>query len=117
MSGEDLWVVPLGLLLGYWVVSAVLLRFRESPVLGADSPGEAGGEPQRRNKEIEWSAVLGVSTDADVDTIREAYRRVIVQYHPDKVAALGPELQRLAAEKTREINVAYQEAMRSRRVT
>jgi hypothetical protein len=52
-------------------------------------------------------AVLGVPPDATLDQIKTAYRALIVQYHPDKVAQLGPELRQLAAEKSRQINDAY----------
>jgi len=53
-------------------------------------------------------AVLGVQRGASRDEIREAYKRVVQQYHPDKVAHLGRELQQLALEKTKEINRAYE---------
>jgi DnaJ like chaperone protein len=54
-------------------------------------------------------AILGVSRDDDVDTIKQAYRRLISQHHPDKLASRGlsPEMLRLAEEKTVEIRSAY----------
>ena len=33
----------------------------------------------------------------------------VTQYHPDKVAQLGPKLQALAAEETRQLNQAWSE--------
>jgi hypothetical protein len=51
--------------------------------------------------------VLGVGVGASQQEMRTAYREKISQYHPDKVAALGPELKALAEEKTKEINRAY----------
>ena len=51
--------------------------------------------------------VLGVdpaASDAEIDT---AYRRLMSQYHPDKVAGAAPELQAAAEKKTAEINAAY----------
>jgi DnaJ-domain-containing protein 1 len=36
------------------------------------------------------------------------------QYHPDRVATLGPELQAMAEEKAKQINCAY-ETLRGRR--
>lgn len=51
--------------------------------------------------------VLGVALGASRQEMRTAYREKISQYHPDKVAALGPELKALAEEKTKEINRAY----------
>jgi restriction system protein len=51
--------------------------------------------------------VLGLSRNATREEIRAAYRALIVQYHPDKVAQLGPELRQLATEKSAQINEAY----------
>jgi hypothetical protein len=57
-------------------------------------------------------AILGVPPNASQTQIRAAYRELVAQYHPDKVAQLGPELQRLAARKTQQINDAYRSLKR-----
>ena len=44
------------------------------------------------------------ASDAEVDL---AYRRLISQYHPDKLSGAAPELQRQAETKARDINTAY----------
>lgn len=44
--------------------------------------------------------------------IRAAYRREMTNYHPDKVAHLGNDLQELAKNKTQEINQAYEQLTR-----
>lgn len=54
-------------------------------------------------------AVLGVSPNASPEEIRAAYRREMVNDHPDKVAHLGKELQEFAKTKAQEINRAYEE--------
>ena len=41
------------------------------------------------------------------EEIRAAYQKLIQKYHPDRVADLGPELQELAAQRTKELNAAY----------
>jgi curved DNA-binding protein CbpA len=51
--------------------------------------------------------VLEVIPTASAETIHAAYRSLILRYHPDKVAALGPELQVVANARTKEINFAY----------
>lgn len=51
--------------------------------------------------------ILGVPPDADHQKIRTAYRELANQYHPDKVAHLGKEFQKLAEERFKEIQQAY----------
>lgn len=57
--------------------------------------------------------VLGLPSGASQEAIRAAYRRLAAQYHPDKVAHLGPEFQLLAESKFKVIQGAY-DALRSR---
>lgn len=52
--------------------------------------------------------ILGVSPSDDIETIKKAYRELANKYHPDRVANLGPEIQKLAEEKFKAINEAYQ---------
>ena len=59
-----------------------------------------------------WNEVLGVAADATPDEIQAAYRTLMSQYHPDKVASLGEELQVLAERKSKEISAAYREGMK-----
>lgn len=49
--------------------------------------------------------VLGVSENADEETIKKAYRELVKKYHPDKY--VNNPLADLAAEKMKEINQAY----------
>jgi hypothetical protein len=51
--------------------------------------------------------ILGVAPGASKEQIRAAYLTRVAQYHPDKVAALGPELRLLAEQMTKQINGAY----------
>jgi hypothetical protein len=51
--------------------------------------------------------LIGVDSSADAETIKKAFRRVITQYHPDKVTHLGVEFQELASIRAAELTTAY----------
>jgi DnaJ-domain-containing protein 1 len=60
-------------------------------------------------------AVLGVPRGASVEAVTQAYRERLKEYHPDRVANLGRELQELAHQKTLDIQRAYAELTRARK--
>ena len=51
--------------------------------------------------------VLGLTSNATLEEVAAAYRHMAQMYHPDKVAGLGPELQKLAEDRMKEINAAH----------
>ena len=51
--------------------------------------------------------VLEISPSATDDEVRSAYRRMAMKYHPDRVATLGPAVQKAAEEKFKKIQEAY----------
>ncbi|MBR1539237.1 MAG: TerB family tellurite resistance protein [Bacteroidales bacterium] len=59
-------------------------------------------------------AVLEISPSASDDEVKSAYRRMAMKNHPDKVATLGPEVQKAAAEKFRKIQEAYETIKKER---
>ena len=78
----------------------------------ASRTASASSNPTPRS----WCQVLEVSSVANIEDIRQAYKRKIRQYHPDKVASLGPEFTTIAEAKAKEINEAYQKACAERGV-
>lgn len=88
-------------------------------LLRVASPGAAGGggAPSRARIESAYAA-LGVTPESSDNEIKRAYRRLMSQNHPDKLAARGlPESMReIAEERTREINSAYDLIKEARRV-
>jgi uncharacterized membrane protein YkvA (DUF1232 family) len=57
-------------------------------------------------------AVLGIRRGASREEVAQAYREQMKLYHPDRVAELGEDLQRVAHQKSIEIQRAYQEVTR-----
>lgn len=58
--------------------------------------------------------VLEVSPSATDAEIKSAYRRMAMKNHPDKVATLGPDVQKAAEEKFRQVQEAYETIKRER---
>jgi DnaJ like chaperone protein len=58
--------------------------------------------------------VLGIQPDAEIEEIKTAYRALSLKHHPDKVANLGPEFVKVAEEKFKAIQSAYEEIRRER---
>lgn len=114
MSGLEITVIVAGLLIGYWLVSSVTQKKRSA----REQPGFSEGTFTEQSKPVatdvnaSWSQILQVGENASLEDIRRAYKTQISQYHPDKVAALGVELQLLAEKKSKEITQAYRTALK-----
>lgn len=53
-------------------------------------------------------SILGLASLPTVESLKQSYREKIKEYHPDRVAHLGPEIRIVAEKKTKEINAAYE---------
>lgn len=133
MTGTEILVILGGLGIGFWAVNSHLAPKEEKPK-GAkqtssdsssshqQSANNSGQSHQSRQKEEQkpeekdistsWHRILEVPQSASADDIAKSYKQKIRQYHPDKVASLGPELQELAEKKSKEINTAYDYAIK-----
>ncbi len=58
--------------------------------------------------------VLGVSPSATDDEVRRAYRKLALEHHPDRVAALGEDVRKAAEVKFQQINAAKELIFKSR---
>ncbi|MDQ6968950.1 MAG: HEAT repeat domain-containing protein [Mariprofundus sp.] len=61
-----------------------------------------------------WFEILQIKPDANVTTIKRSFRKLLKQYHPDKVDALGTEFKLLAEEKTRLLTWALRSGLKQR---
>lgn len=120
-----------GGLIGYWIVSSFLTNRDKNHHQTSNNassaqnsreqnrPGDPSGDEDPRrfdNDDVpsSWFRILGTTESATSNEIAIAYKLKISQYHPDKVATLGPELQELAESKSKQINAAYDYALRLR---
>ena len=58
--------------------------------------------------------ILGVSQDASVDEIKARWKKLIVIYHPDKLANASEKEKKIATKRMAEINLAYQEIVKAK---
>jgi DnaJ-class molecular chaperone len=58
---------------------------------------------------------LGLTEDASDAEVERAYRRLIAQYHPDKLVGVADDLRAQAEDKARRINAAYEAIQKQRR--
>jgi DnaJ like chaperone protein len=59
-------------------------------------------------------SILGLEPTASDEEIKKAYRKMAIEYHPDKVAYLGEDVQRSANEKFKKLNQAYESIKKER---
>ena len=58
--------------------------------------------------------ILELEPNASDDELKKAYRKMAAKYHPDKVNHLGNDLKKLAEEKFKSLNEAYQNIKKER---
>jgi hypothetical protein len=81
------------------------------------SPGTSSrphASPPRESGEQDPYLVLGISRDTPHGEARRAFRALVAQYHPDKVAHMAPEFRTLAETRTRELTQAWERIQRER---
>ena len=58
--------------------------------------------------------MLNLKKTATDSEIKKAYRKLAIEYHPDKVANLGEEYQKAAKEKFQKVQEAYEQIKKER---
>lgn len=88
--------------------SQAQLEQRLSMQGGANHFNQSGFATVERIKDA--YLILGLTEDANGQQIKRAYRKLMNEHHPDKLAASGlpPEMMELAKQKAQEIQAAYE---------
>ena len=68
-------------------------------------------EANENNADDSWFAVLGLSPAATIEDVKNAYKTMIKQNHPDRVHGMAPVFRALAEAETKKINAAYRQAL------
>ncbi len=58
--------------------------------------------------------ILEIAPEATNEEVKKAYRRLAIEYHPDKVNHLGEDIHKAATEKFQTLNAAYEEIKKQR---
>jgi preprotein translocase subunit Sec63 len=103
VEGFELIAIVVFFLIGYWIVDFFWPKKKAGPEPQAAVPAQEAAP---------WHEILGVSPQASVEQIREAYLRKSEEHHPERVADQGPEARDAAQRMTRKINDAFEQAMR-----
>ncbi|MEK6244900.1 MAG: J domain-containing protein [Pseudomonadota bacterium] len=111
MDGYELIAVVVFFMVGYWAVDFFWPKKKADAAPPAPAPMAGNAAPAEN---APWHEVLGVPSDATLEQIRKAYEEKSAEYHPDRVAGMGPEFRETAMRLTRRVNDAFDEAMRSR---
>ncbi len=118
MTDNEIIVIVGGLLFGYLIVTS-LFNMKSATKTGAysnkDRTYHKAPDNDNSGEKNKWFRILEVSEDASQEQITIAYKQKIGQYHPDKVAKMGAEIRELAEFKSKQINAAYDYAVKLRR--
>jgi DnaJ-domain-containing protein 1 len=67
--------------------------------------------PDEIEKDEDWIRILGVSESATIQEVKDAYKTLIKQNHPDRVQGMSQAFKKLAEIEKKKINAAYRQAL------
>ena len=108
---EERMIARIGAIFGLGDYEMASLRARHAAGPGTGAAGDGGWGA------ADAYAVLGVEPGASDDELRAAHRKLVVTYHPDKLASKGlpEEFMELANDRLAAINAAYETVTKERR--
>jgi len=128
MKFNDIVIICIFAFIGYLVVASIINTLQERKSSRAENNNGDGirhdsaasnndtnsSASPLKPRTLIWHEVLNIPESATLDQIKSAYKRLITQYHPDKVADMAKEIRDLAEVRSKEINAAYEHAIKLR---
>lgn len=59
--------------------------------------------------------ILNISPFSSDSEIESSYKKLVLQFHPDKTLNMGPDLRKLSEQRMKEINSAYDDIKKQRK--
>jgi hypothetical protein len=85
-------------------------RHGDAPASDQADADESEASPESAEPRA-WFMVLGVSPSATIEEVKQAYKVLLKQNHPDRVYSMSAAFKELAEVETKKLNVAYEEAL------
>jgi hypothetical protein len=73
-----------------------------------DDSSQSSSTPASEANVAQALSTLGIQPNASIDDMKKAYKKLMMQYHPDRVSSLDANAQNTARDKAQRINHAYQ---------
>ena len=110
---EERMIAEIGAIFGFGGYEMASLRARHASGSGGSQSGAAGDRGA-----ADAYAVLGVEPGVSDEELRAAHRKLVLTYHPDKLASKGlpEEFMALANDRLAAINAAYETVTKERRL-
>src|SRR5262245_45189800 len=102
----------IGFIVIWYLMGMITERFSMGGAPAQEPAREPAQEPAQQPSRPEWADVLGVAPDASRDDVKRAYLQKIKEFEPGRLAALGPEMRKLAEQRLQQINLAFDAAER-----
>lgn len=105
--------IGIGMNLGFNEIKSII-----ASIYSELSGGEKKDDSEKSNQDKKYIpteyAILEIEPSATDKEVLTAYRRKAMECHPDRVATSGPEAQKIAAEKFKQVHDAFQSIKRER---
>jgi hypothetical protein len=85
--------------------------FDQLDIAEAGADAAPGADTTEAGADGAWHDVLGLPSSATIEQVKEAFKRLVKQNHPDRLHDMSPALRTLAETETKRLNAAFRQAL------